>query len=305
MEDELAAEPGTIICCCCCWIASPEAAKRPALSMRSVATAAEPVARRRHRVETLAQIAHGALDETFGDFAIEEPHALVVFLLPGGHVLQRLGKLLLERLDHTLDALALRFRQRIELFGLQHLALMFVAAMNRREREARRRAQQSDALLLGAAAQALEGPFLTLAIILVDGLAAVLIFLAFEDAGDGDLQILDEAGHAVFQRRAGARRKLQHDGFIGRREAHHIGPVGGRAFADGDVGEKARHRLVLARAVRTEDEEIVALAADRGAEAERVEHTLLPRKAGQVFKLRRRLEFKRAEVAGAIEKLRR
>ncbi len=221
-----------------------------------------------------------------------------MLLLPARHMLDGFGKLLLQRLDDVFDPLAFLLGELVEFVRLQH-----VAVMHGSEREACGCAEQRNLLRLGLCAQLLEGLFLLLLIFLVDRLAAVLIFLALDDRRDRDLEVVDQARHALLQRAAGAGAEFERDRLVRRAEIVDINPVGGRALLERDTGEEAQDGLVLARTVLTQHEDVVALAADASAEAERLQHALLPHEARMIAKLDRGLERELAHIAGAIKHL--
>src|SRR3546814_6346008 len=75
---------------------------------------------------------------------------------------------------------------------------------------------------------------------------------------------------------------------VRRAEAHHIDPIGGCALADADVGQKARHRIMLARAIGAEDEKIIAVAADGRSEEHTSELQSLMRISYAVFCLKKK-----------------
>src|SRR5690606_34314476 len=100
-----------------------------------------------------------------------------------------------------------------------------------------------------------------------------------------------------------ARDELQRYGLVRRLKIIDIDPVRRSALALGDASKKAQHRLVLTRAIRSQHKNIVALAANSRAEAQRLKRALLPYKPRMIFKVERSVEIKMARIAGAIEKV--
>ncbi len=126
------------------------------------------------------EFVEGGADGDGADLGIELGQLLAARLVDARHLLEDLLQLLLQALDLLLDVLLHGFGQ-----GVEDLRLDDLAFVHRRHREAGRRAQDGDVLLLRLLVQRLEGFLLTGAEAFVDGAPACLIIVALERCGNG------------------------------------------------------------------------------------------------------------------------
>ena len=216
-------------------------------------------------------------DRRLHHLVVELAQALLALALPARRLIEALAQLLLEILDALLDALALLLGQLLELLGRRDLAVL----LERRERDAHRRAQQSEtalARLLLHLAEELLGEGLVL---LVDDLAPGLVLVALERGRQHRAHFLGQLLELAAQAPAGAGRELEQPGLARVLEVVDVAPVGRR-------GPRRRHRLeerlgerVAAARGRAEDEDVVAVGVDADAELERLDRARLADAGGE------------------------
>ncbi len=143
--------------------------------------------------------------------------------LPAGNAFHRLRQPRLELAEVFLDLLARRGGKLVEGLGRHHLAIL-----HRRERETGGRADEGQSLGLRGLLDQLEGGFLLLLELLVDGLLAGAEFFALEECRDRREDVGDEAFHAGAQPDRAARRQAQRPGCVGAGEIVDVNPIVGR-----------------------------------------------------------------------------
>jgi hypothetical protein len=197
---------------------------------------------------------------------------------------------LLQILDLALDPFPLGFRETLEDLRRDHLALG-----DRREGEAHGRAQERDVVGLTVGLDLLDGFFLALFEFLLDHLAPVAVFVAFEGRGQGVLHFLHETGHVVAKGSTAAGRQAQRAGLAPFLEVADVTPVGRRWPVLCRVFQKPPHHRVLARALRPQGIEIVTGLRHADSEVDRLHGPVLSDDLAQILQLTGGLE---GEVPG-------
>ncbi len=217
-------------------------------------------------VERFAHRADQVRNHGPGDFAIELDQLLARLFLPGGGAAHGLGHALLQRLDVLAVAGPLLLGQLVEHFGLDRLAVA-----PRREHEAVGAAQDQDALLARRLLQLAEGFLVALLERLLDGGAARLVLVGFEGTRDAGAQVAQELDHRRAQRQGPARRQPQGDRLVRLVEIVDVADVGRLGHVRRRPFEEVADDAVLAGAGLSQAEQVVALALDADAEADRLD----------------------------------
>ena len=205
------------------------------------------------------------------DLAVQLAQPLAPLLVPARQVLQVGRHFRLQRLDGRLQRLAFLLRQLLEILRAQHLAVL-----HRHHGQAGRRSDQGDVLRRRLFLDVLEDLVLAVAELLVDQLAAVAVVLRFENGRQRRVQVFDQLLHVAAEAAAQAAGEGQGDRAVRVVEIVDIAPVRrlllmGSLFLD-DLGDEA----MLARAGRSQHEQVVAAGLHADAEAHGLEGAVLP-----------------------------
>ena len=176
-----------------------------------------------------------------------------------------------------------------------------LAAVNRREGEAHGSADQRGLALVRFLLQVIERLFVAVLELLLDGMLAGEIVLAFERRGDGRAQVLDQALHVAAQRDPATGRQAQRARLVRLGEIVDVAPVGRGRLARGlllDIAPDQRH---LAGARGPEGEQVVSVPPDPDAEADRFHCAVLADRIVERLEVVGGGEVEPVRIAGSAE----
>ena len=198
-------------------------------------------------------------------------HALLHLASLPWQVVQHLLEPLAQGADHLGQTFALLSVQLLEAVGGQGLALFHGG-----KGKALRGADEGHALAHGAFAQGLQGAVLALLGLLLDGVQAGAVHIAFQCRRDGLGQLGHEALHGLAQALALARGQAQYAGAVGIREVVQVAPIGRRGLGCRVSLQQAPDEAVVVHGRLAGHEEVVARAAHGQGQMDRVHRTGLP-----------------------------
>ena len=218
------------------------------------------------RLQSVDQVADGV----HGRLAVQVLDLLALFLLPVRDLAEERLQLLLQRLRTQRPPLLFLRRELLELLRPQHLAVL-----DRRQRQADRRADERHVALAGAGLQGVEPLLLALLELLLDHVLAVAVLLALERRRDRMAKLVDELLGVVVKGPRLPRRKPDRPRLVRLGEVVDVTPFRRRRPAGGDALRIAADEVVLAGAGRAEGEQVVAGVAHAHGEVHRLGRALL------------------------------
>ncbi len=244
------------------------------------------------------QLFDGVPDGVQRDFAIEISDLFALLLLPCRNLAQQRLQVLLQLLRRDPAALAVVFRQLLEILRSQHLAIL-----DGRQRQSHRRPDQGDVLRLAALLQFVEGFFVAFLEVFLNDADAIAVFLALEGRRDGHAQFLHQARHVVVEGTTLAGRQAHRPRTVGFGEIVDVAPVGRRLPPAYRLLQASPDQRVLAGARRPQREQVVAAVRHPDGEADGLGGAVLAEHFGGGFQVVRRFERQPGGVARAEQKL--
>src|SRR5690606_6254360 len=187
-------------------------------------------------------------------------------------------------------------RQLFELRVAQDLAVA-----DRRDREAVRRADETDVLAPSLLLQRFERAPVAILELLVDLRDTVAVMLALERRGDGLVELLDEPLHVAAQHRRAAGREPQRHRLALVVEIVDVAPVGGlRRLGRAGAQELLDDRVPVASG-RAEHEDVEAVLPDPHAEIEGLDGSVLADREARIVELLGGREAEGGRVAVSVQ----
>ena len=203
-------------------------------------------------------------DDALDHLLVQGAHALEMIALPFRRRAHDLLQLLFQLADDLAGFLLLLLGQFGERLGVDDLALA-----DRGQRDAHRRSNQGDLLLLRLFLQSAESALMRFTELLFQRFAPCAVIVAVELRRQGGAQIADQPVHVFAQGMAAAGRQLKRARPVGFLEIIDVAPVAWNTGSTCRLFQMPAHHGVLAGSGRAEGEKIIPLAGHRNAEFQR------------------------------------
>ncbi len=246
-----------------------------------------------------AQVVDQVADREYGDRLVELAQVLAHLALEARQLGHGVAQLFLQQFHGGAHLLLLRLRPLGEILGAHHLAVL-----DRRQYQPARRAHDGDRLRFRLLLDALEDPVVGGAKFGLQLGAPGAVLLALESARDGGLDHLDQLRHVVAERRAAPGRQQDHVGLVRLLEVVDVADVGRRRHLGRAALEELAHGGILAGARWARRKQVVALALDADAEADRVHGAALADDVERVLELVGGAEAERRDIAAMVKLVR-